>query len=61
MSEKLEFIKGAVRPSVVWLSFGLLIYCIVSGTSVDNLVRWLIIAIIGEYFGERAVKRLREM
>ena len=61
MSEKLEFIKGIVRPSIVWCSFSLLTYCVILGTPIHDIVRWVIIAIVGEYFGERAVKRLREM
>ena len=60
MEKWIELIKSAVRPFiVVW---GCVVYgiCIVSGIEVPALLAGLVSAVIIEYFGERAVKRLTE-
>lgn len=55
----IELIKALVRPCIiVW---GLAVYgiCIVNQIAVPDLLAALMAAVILEYFGERAVLRLR--
>ena len=60
MKEWSDLIRSAVRPFiVVW---GLVIYgiCLIAGIEIPPLLAGLIAAITVEYFGERAIKRLKE-
>jgi hypothetical protein len=60
MKEWIEFIKAAIRPFIiVW---GFLVYgvCVMSEIEVPALLVGLVSAVIVEYFGERAAKRLKE-
>lgn len=60
MQERAEFIKSIVRPFIiVW---GFLVYgiCVIARIEVPYLLSGLVSIVILEYFGERAVKRLRE-
>ncbi len=60
MTQWTEFIKASVRPFiVVW---GCVIYgvCIITDKEVPALLAGLIATVVIEYFGERAVLRLKE-
>ena len=56
----IELVKACVRPFIIF--WGFLVYgvCIMSGIEVPILLAGLISAVIIEYFGERAIKRLKE-
>jgi hypothetical protein len=59
MRDWIEFVKAIVRPFViVW---GCTVYgiCIITGIEVPVLVTGLVSAVIIEYFGERAILRLK--
>ena len=59
MAEWTEFMKSAVRPFIiVW---GAVVYgiCIIKGIHVPDPLAGLVAAIVVEYFGERAVYRLK--
>ncbi len=60
MKEWIEFIKAIVRPFIIVWGFSVYGVCIMSGIEVPTLLVGLVSAVIVEYFGERAVKRLRE-
>jgi hypothetical protein len=60
MAAWIELIKAVVRPfMIVW---GSILYsvCLFKGIEVPDLLAGLVAAFIVEYFGERAVLRLRE-
>jgi hypothetical protein len=60
MNAWIELIKAAVRPFlIIW---GAVLYgiCLIKGIAVPELLGGLIAAIILEYFGERAVMRIKE-
>jgi len=60
MNEWLEFIKGVIRPFIiVW---GCVIYglCVLAQIDPPMLLVGLVTAVIAEYVGERAIKRLSE-
>lgn len=60
MQEWTQFIKSLIRPFlIVW---GCIIYgiCILRGVEVPVPLAVLVSAIIIEYFGERAILRLKE-
>ena len=60
MKEWADFIKSIIRPFIiVW---GFLVYgiCVMTGVEIPRLLAGLITAVIIEYFGERAMKRLKE-
>lgn len=59
MAECIELIKSAVRLFlIVW---GAILYgvCVIKGISVPEPVSALVAAIVVEYFGERAIVRLK--
>ena len=60
MENWIELIKSVVRPFVV--VWGCVIYgvCVINEIEVPALLAGLVSAVIIEYFGERAVKRLTE-
>jgi uncharacterized membrane protein YfcA len=60
MKEWIEFIKAIVRPFIIFWGFSVYGVCILSDVEVPALLVGLVSAVIVEYFGERAVKRLRE-
>ena len=60
MSEWIDLIKAAVRPFlIVW---GAVLYgiCLIKGIGVPEVLAGLIVAVVLEYFGERAVMRFKE-
>lgn len=60
MQDWTEFIKSLIRPFIiVW---GIIIYgiCILEGLEVPSPLTYLVLAIIAEYFGERAILRFKE-
>jgi len=58
--ELAEMFKSLVRPFIIIL--GLTIYgiCVIAEIEVPTLLAGLVSAVIIEYFGERAIKRIRE-
>lgn len=55
-----EFIKTLIRPFIiVW---GFLVYgvCVMTGQEIPVLLISLVTAVIAEYVGERAIKRIKE-
>jgi len=60
MKEWIEFIKALIRPFIIVWGFMVYGVCILSGIEVPALLVGLVSAVIVEYFGERALKRLRE-
>lgn len=59
MQSWIELVKAIVRPFIiVW---GCIIYgvCLVTGIEVPDLLAGLVVAVIMEYFGERAAIRLK--
>ncbi|HVN67279.1 MAG TPA: hypothetical protein VMT55_02830 [Candidatus Sulfotelmatobacter sp.] len=60
MNGWIDLIKAAVRPFlIVW---GAVLYsiCLIKGIAVPDILAGLIAAIAVEYFGERAVLRIKE-
>ncbi len=60
MKEWIEFIKAIIRPFIIVWGFSVYGVCILSGIEVPTLLMGLVSVVIIEYFGERAVKRLKE-
>ena len=60
MKDWTEFIKSLIRPFIV--AWGFIVYgvCVMTGIEVPALLAGLVSAVIIEYFGERAIKRLME-
>lgn len=61
MEEWTELLKSAVRPFIIIWGFVVYGVCIMTQIEVPQPLIWLITGVIIEYFGERAVKRMREM
>ena len=55
-----EFIKSIVRPFIIIWGFMVYGICVMTQVEVPDLLAYLVAAVILEYFGERAIKRLRE-
>jgi hypothetical protein len=60
MTQWIEFIKAAVRPFIIVWGSVLYGVCIIKGIAVPDLLGGLVVAVIIEYFGERAVLRFKE-
>ncbi len=60
MTEWSEFIKSALRPFIIVWGFIVYGVCVMTGVEIPQLLAGLITAVIIEYFGERAFKRLKE-
>ncbi|OGO30706.1 MAG: hypothetical protein A2Z29_00560 [Chloroflexi bacterium RBG_16_56_11] len=60
MKEPTELIKAAVRPFIIVWGFIVYGVCVMSGVEVPPLLTGMVMAVIIEYFGERAILRLRE-
>ena len=60
MQDKIDFIKGLIRPFII--TWGFLVYgiCVITEVEVPPLLSALVTAVIIEYFGERAIMRFRE-
>ena len=59
MQNWIELIKALVRPFIIVWGFTTYGICVVKSIAVPDLLAALIAAAIIEYFGERAVLRLR--
>lgn len=60
MKDWIELIKAAIRPFIIVWGFSVYGVCILSGLEAPALLVGLVTAVILEYFGERAIKRLKE-
>jgi hypothetical protein len=60
MQEWTELIKSVVRPFIIIWGFVIYGVCIINHIEVPELLVGLITGVIIEYFGERAIKRLKE-
>ena len=60
MKDWAEFIKSITRPFIIISGFVVYVICIMTGIEVPYLLSGLVSAVIVEYFGERAIKRLRK-
>jgi hypothetical protein len=60
MAAWIELIKAVVRPFIIVWGSILYSVCLFKGIEVPDLLAGLVAAFIVEYFGERAVLRLRE-
>ena len=60
MKEYSQFIKSIIRPFIIIWGFVVYGLCVISEIEVPALLAGLVSAVIIEYFGERAVKRLKE-
>ncbi len=60
MKDWTEFIKSVVRPFIIIWGFMVYGICVMTEIEVPDLLAFLISAVIVEYFGERAIKRLKE-
>lgn len=60
MKDWTEFIKSVVRPFIIIWGFMVYGICVMTEVEVPDLLAFLISAVIVEYFGERAIKRLKE-
>lgn len=58
--ELAEMFKSLVRPFIIVAGFTVYGICIVTEVEVPALLAGLVSAVIIEYFGERAIKRLKE-
>jgi hypothetical protein len=59
MQSWIELIKALLRPFIICWGFIVYGICVIDGIVVPDLLAALIAAAIIEYFGERAVIRLR--
>jgi hypothetical protein len=60
MNDWIEFIKAVIRPFIIIWGFIVYGVCVMTGVEVPVLLAGLVSAVIIEYFGERAILRLRE-
>jgi len=60
MMDWTEFIKSIVRPFIIIWGFVVYGICVMTQVPVPDLLAYLVAAVIVEYFGERAIKRLKE-
>ncbi len=61
MEKQTEFIKSLIRPFLIVWGFVVYGICVLNGVEIPDPLTALIIAIIIEYFGERAILRIKEM
>lgn len=54
-----DFIKAMIRPFIIVWGFTVYGICVIKEVEVPGLLAGLITVVIVEYFGERAVLRLR--
>ncbi|MDO8569071.1 MAG: hypothetical protein Q7R57_10230 [Dehalococcoidales bacterium] len=59
MNEWTDFIKAMIRPFIIVWGFTVYGICVIKEIDVPALLAGLITVVIVEYFGERAVLRLR--
>lgn len=61
LKDHLEFIKGIIRPLIVVWGLGVFTACVFTPFELPVIIEGLIGAVTVEYFGERAIKRIREL
>ncbi len=59
MQSWIELVKALIRPFIILWGFTVYGICVINNIAVPDLLAALIAAAIIEYFGERAVIRLR--
>ena len=59
MQAWIDLIKSLVRPFIIILGFIVYGVCVIKGIAVPDLLSGLVAAAIVEYFGERAILRLK--
>jgi hypothetical protein len=59
MQDLAQFIKSLIRPFIIVWGFMVYGICILTGVEVPALLAGLLSAVIVEYFGERAIQRLK--
>ncbi len=59
MTEWTAFIRSLVRPFIIVWGFVVYGICVITGVEVPPLLAVLVSAVITEYFGERAILRLK--
>ncbi|MBI2836142.1 MAG: hypothetical protein HYX85_00410 [Chloroflexi bacterium] len=59
LSEWIDFVRAIVRPFVIISGFVIYGVCVIRGIEVPPILAGLVAATIAEYFGERAILRLR--
>ena len=60
MRDWTEFIKSIVRPFIIIWGFVVYGICVMTQVPVPDVLVYLVAVVIAEYFGERAIKRLKE-
>jgi hypothetical protein len=60
MQEWIEFIKAIVRPFIIVWGASLYALCLIRSVEAPDLLAGLVSAVILEYFGERAIIRIKE-
>jgi hypothetical protein len=60
MKDWIDLVKAVIRPFIIVWGFSVYGVCILSEMEAPTLLVGLVTAVIVEYFGERAVKRLKE-
>lgn len=55
-----DFFKSVTRPFIIIWGFIVYGVCVMTGTETPDLLAVIVAAVIAEYFGERAVIRLKE-
>ncbi len=59
MQDWINLVKALIRPFIITWGFAVYGICVINNIGVPDLLSALIAAAIIEYFGERAVLRLR--
>ena len=59
MQPWIDLVKSLVRPLIITWGFTVYGICIIKGIAVPDLLAGLIAAVTVEYFGERAILRLK--
>ena len=60
MRDWTEFIKSIVRPFIIIWGFVVYGICVMTQVPVPDVLVYLVAVVIVEYFGERAIKRLKK-
>ncbi len=60
MKDYSEFIKSLIRPFIIIWGFVVYGICVMTQVEVPYFLSGLVLAVIVEYFGERAIQRFRQ-
>jgi len=60
MEEWTQFIKSIIRPFIIIWGFTVYGVCVLIEVEVPELLAALVVAVVIEYFGERAISRFKE-